>query len=235
MFNRPLVLGSERRLPQRPRLREHVHHPYNSYTMNRKTMRYALVALGAGLISLASCSKKNDPIVESVEVSSHRSILEEAHTKGLFLKYEDKTLSSYSRARTLDAEKERILREFLSMKEVQSLIIKECHRNPLKSLLETQAYNSLPQELQYELRKLASDEDILAIWKEGLEYIEVKRENASEARQIVYSQLLGQGPQHAAGSKQVLKAFGAMAFGAWTGGGLPGAIAGLGGYLLSIW
>lgn len=29
--------------------------PYNSYTMNRKTMRYAFVALGAGLISLASC------------------------------------------------------------------------------------------------------------------------------------------------------------------------------------
>lgn len=202
--------------------------------MNRRTICYVLVALGAGLLGLSSCNDERELLDKPIERTSNRSILNEAHARGLFLQYEEKDLLPYSRARVLDREEHRILLEFLNTEEVKNLVLRECLGNPMEKLLETRAYSALPHTLQSELRKMAYDENVLAIWKEGIAYMGVKNENTSEARQIVYSQLLSQGPQHVAGSKEVLKAFGTMALGAWTGG-LPGAIAGLGAYLLSMW
>ncbi len=196
-------------------------------------MYYAIVLI-AGIISFTSCNKHDEVVEKRQETEKNLTVLDKAHAKGLFLGYTEENLRPTSQVRALTSEDEALFAEFLSQPEVQSLVLKELD-NPFASISKSEAYKRLPNSLREELRHFSSDSELLAVWKEGVQYILKHQSGGTEARQIVYSQLLSQGPQHAEGNKQVLKAVGIFAVGIWGGGGLRGGVAALAGYLIGLW
>lgn len=192
--------------------------------------------------SLSSCNKENDVLPNQAFLTKggkqEASALELLQSRGVFIRYKEPNMLTSLRSLSTGTTNMRIEQEVLGLldnPEILSIFLEDKIDNPFERIIAWKGYKLLSQETQQLIEELSTNEQALAIYREGVSYIvNYKLNNLERARSFVYSQMLYSGPEHAVINKEILKVSGIFLIGTLRGGGLAGGLAALATYAISL-